>query len=113
MAWILTLISSVAFIVYGALCVFSEHMKSEFERYGLLKFRKLVGILELLGGLGLLLGTLSKALLVFSASGLSLLMLLGLATRLRVRDRPIEMIPAAALLLLNLAIVFMAMNRAT
>lgn len=105
---ILICASSLSFLVYGALCVFSDHMKNEFTRYGLLKFRRLVGVLELCGGLGLLVGLLFKPILLLSAAGLSVLMTLGIGTRLRVRDRPIEIIPAVALLWVNLAIFWMA-----
>jgi len=51
---IYTIISGISFLVYGALCIFSGHMEKEFQRYELLKFRKLVGVLEFLGGLGVL-----------------------------------------------------------
>ena len=43
-------LSAVAFLFYGIVCVSTSHMKVEFERYGLARFRVLVGVLECLGG---------------------------------------------------------------
>jgi len=103
---ILELVSGLSFLSYGLLCVFSGHMISEFERYGLIRFRLLVGVLEVLGGLGILMGTQWPPLLLVSAAGLTLLMALGVAVRIRVGDRWIEMLPAAALFLVNAKIVW-------
>ena len=76
-------------------------MVEEFERYGLSKFRTLTGVLEVLGGLGIFVGLFFKPLLLFSAGGLTTLMLLGVITRIRVSDPIIETVPAFILLLLN------------
>ena len=97
----LILTSAIAFISYGFLCTFSGHMVEEFERYGLSKFRILTGVLELLGGLGILVGLFSRPLLLFAAGGLTILMLLGVIARIRVSDPVIETMPALILLLLN------------
>jgi hypothetical protein len=96
----------ITFIFYGLLCLFTDHMKIEFQRYGLSKFRRLTGILELLGGTGLLLGQYYSSLLNLSAAGLALLMLLGVMVRLKTRDPMIEILPAFILLMLNLKILF-------
>lgn len=104
---ILSFFSGASFLAYGALCVFSSHMRSEFERYGLRRFRKLVGVLEILGGLGVLLGQRHSApLLVFSASGLTLLMAAGVWVRSRVGDPLLQMMPAAVLFVINALIVW-------
>ena len=97
----LVITSSIVFIVYGLLCLLSDHMVEEFERYGLSKFRTLTGVLEVLGGLGIFVGLFFKPLLLFSAGGLTTLMLLGVITRIRVSDPIIETVPAFILLLLN------------
>lgn len=80
-------------------------MKTEFKRYGLSRFRMLTGILELLGGLGLLLGQYSPLLLLVSSSGLSLLMFLGLIVRIKTKDSLIQTLPALILMIINLKIV--------
>jgi hypothetical protein len=96
------LISAVLFLVYGALCLFSNGMEEEFERYGLSRFRRLTGGLEVLGGLGLLAGLLVAEVMVVASAGLALLMLLGVIARVRVRDALLEIVPAAVLMVANL-----------
>lgn len=103
---ILIFISAITFILYGLLCLLTDHMKLEFQRYGLSKFRKLTGTLELLGGTGLLLGLYYSPLIILSASGLALLMFLGVIVRLKTRDPLIEILPAFMLMILNLKILF-------
>lgn len=94
-------ISGLTFILYGLLCLMTSHMKAEFQRYGLSNFRQLTGALELLGGIGLLSGLIYTPLLIFSSAGLSLLMLLGTIIRIKVKDRPFEILPAFSLMLIN------------
>ena len=106
----LATISGIAFLVYGPLCIFSSHMKREFQRYRLSSFRTLVGALEVLGGLGVLLGQIWSPLLAFSAAGLSLLMTGGVIVRWRLRDRPRQIAPAAVLLLVNAYITWLALQ---
>ena len=77
-------------------------MVDDFERFGLSQYRRLTGGLEVLGGVGLLTGLLWTPLLVVSAVGLSVLMLLGVFVRVRVRDPWVQVLPALLLLLLNL-----------
>ncbi len=98
---ILTWLSGVSFICYGFLCLANGAMSEEFERYGLTAFRKLVGFLELLGGVGALLGLIYPALLMASTAGLSLLMFLGVIVRLKIKDPLIQIVPAFTLMLIN------------
>ena len=41
---------------YGFLCLTTDHMSEEFKRYGLTKYKKLTGVLEILGAIGLIVG---------------------------------------------------------
>ena len=77
-------------------------MKLEFERYGLGRYRTLTGFLELLGGLGIILGLKFKELYFLSTLGLTLLMFLGIIARLRVKDKFISILPAIIYFFLNL-----------
>ncbi|MFZ8934360.1 MAG: DoxX family protein, partial [Bacteriovoracaceae bacterium] len=91
---VLTIINALAFIFYGFLCTFTNHMISEFTRYKLLKFRRLTGVLELSGGLGTLIGLAYYIhLVIFSCTGLALLMILGIIVRVRVGDPIKSIIP--------------------
>ncbi len=95
------LVSAVLFLVYGGLCLFWNGMAEEFERYGLSRFRRLTGGLEVLGGLGLLVGLLAAEVMLVASAGLALLMLLGVIARVRVRDPLLEIVPAAVLMVAN------------
>jgi len=53
---VLTVFSGVTFLGYGGLCLISPSMEREFTRFGLANLRVVTGGLELLGGLGLLMG---------------------------------------------------------
>ena len=101
-------ISALAFVGYGVGCLATQHMVAEFERFGLSPFRKLVGALEVLGGLGLAAGHFHRPLLLISAGGLSALMLLGVWTRIRVRDSVVQTLPAAAFLVVNVFVFWYA-----
>lgn len=97
--------SALAFMFYGAACVFSAMMVAEFERYRLARWRVLVGWLEIAGAWGLILGWWWRPLQTVSAAGLCALMLCGLWARWRIRDPWYAMLPALILALINLAIV--------
>ena len=103
---ILILISAVLFISYGISCIYFQSLKAEFQRYGLSKYRKLVGLLEVLGGLGQILGlALYNPLLLLSSFCLMLLMCCGVFVRAKMGDPFYQWIPAFFLLLLNGLIV--------
>lgn len=96
-----TVLSAVLFVGYGAVVLLTGGMREEFERFGLARFRLATGVLEVLGGAGLLVGLARTEVLVVASAGLALLMLLGVLTRIRVKDPVVEIVPAAALLLAN------------
>ncbi len=69
-------------------------MKSEFKRFGIEKTGALTAILEILGALGLLIGLKFHLILLVSAAGLSILMFLGDAIRIKFRDTLWVTLPA-------------------
>ena len=79
-------------------------MSEEFRRYGLSKFKKLTGVLEILGAIGLVVGFKFYPILLLASGGLSTLMFLGVVTRIRVRDPWFQIIPAFVLMIVNLLI---------
>ena len=101
---ILLLFSSISFLIYGTLLLFSSKMKEEFERFELKQFATLVGGLELLGGLGLLAGIINNSILLISSAGLSLLMLLGLGVRLKMKDGFLLSFPSFFFMIINFII---------
>ncbi|MDO8967158.1 DoxX family protein [Algoriphagus sp.] len=103
---VLVLVSSLSFLAYGIAYFTSSKMKSEFIRFGLRKFGALTAILEILGALGLLLGLKFDYFLVLSSGGLGLLMLLGIAARIRVKDGFLAILPALFFMVLNAYVFF-------
>jgi hypothetical protein len=104
--WSILLFSSISFLVYGGFCVLTDKMNPEFERYGFLKYQKLIGVLEILGALGLLLGYFIPLLLTISSLCLSLLMLSALMVRIKINDPFMLHLPALFLLSANTYIFF-------
>ena len=103
----LALISGFSFLIYGISCLSTEQMKNEFIRFKLAKWRTLVGILQILGGLGLIIGVfVSNILVAVSAGGLALLMLMGFITRLYIKDSVIASSPAFIFMIINSLLVF-------
>ena len=84
-------------------------MKSEFKRFGLEKLGALTAVLELLGAFGLLVGLRFHPLLLVSAGGLAILMLLGVAVRIKMRDSLLISLPATFYMLLNAYIFFLSL----
>lgn len=99
---ILVLFSGVSFIIYGCLFFLSPQMRNEFKRFGLEKFATLTGTLELLGGVGMLVGLKFNFILIISSGGLALLMLLGFGVRLKIKDGFWLSMPSLFFMLLNL-----------
>ena len=106
---VLILISSLSFLGYGIAYFRSPEMKSEFKRFGLEKAGALTAVLELLGAVGLLVGLKVQLILLISAGGLAILMLLGVAIRIKVKDGLRISLPALFFMLLNSCIFFMSL----
>ncbi|RAJ37398.1 DoxX family protein [Pedobacter cryoconitis] len=98
---ILTFISSLSFLYYGVIFFLNAGMTNEFERYGLREFRNLVGGLQLLGGIGLLVGFVWHPIAIISAGGLALLMLIGFGVRIKMKDGFLLSLPSFIFFVLN------------
>ena len=107
---VLIYLNLICFFAYGISCLVSEKMKSEFTRYGLTGYRQLTGWLQLLGSAGLAMGFLFPPLTSLSSLGLSILMLLGVAVRVRIHDPILAIIPAFIFMCLNLVIFLMSLE---
>jgi len=98
---IASVISGIGFLVYGYQCLSSQFMKAEFARFKVPHYRTLTGVLEILGGIGVLLGVRLPILGIAAASGLALLMALGVVARIRVGDGLVQCSPALFFCILN------------
>lgn len=86
-------------------------MKQEFIRFGLPGLGAMTAVFQLLGAIGLMAGFRFPILLVLASGGLALMMLLGLAVRLKVKDRLWVSIPALFFFVLNTTILIAALRR--
>lgn len=96
------LFSAISFVFFGFSCLYAPFLKLEFKRYGLVNYRRLTGYLQLLGALALLLGLFFKPLAIVGSLGLSILMFMGLAIRIKIKDSVRKSLPAAFYAVLNL-----------
>jgi hypothetical protein len=107
---VLIIFSSLSFLGYGVAYFTTPNMKSEFIRFGLAKFGTLTAILEIVGAAGLLVGLLYNSILMIASGGLALLMFLGVAVRLKIKDGVLASSPALFYFALNLYIFFESMK---
>ena len=91
---VLSAFTGLFFLYYGAACLFSKAMKAEFERFGIPRLRLLVGVLDLLGGIGLWVGLIVPGLGVLAAVGISLLMSIVVVQRIQQGDTLSQMAQA-------------------
>ena len=101
-------LSILAFGWYGTITLVSGNMVPEFERYGLGRLRVFTALLQIAGSLTLLAGFVLRPLLLLGAVGFTVMMLLAVLVRIRIRDPIYMMIPAFALMCLNLFLVVRA-----
>lgn len=97
----LIIFSSISFIGFGGACLGSTRMEREFERYGLAAWRPLLGVLQLSGAAGLMIGLAYPWLGQAAAGGLALMMLAGVIVRIKIKDTVLQMLPAVFYLVLN------------
>jgi hypothetical protein len=102
-------ISSLSFVGYGITYFTSPHMKQEFIRFGLPGLGRMTAVFQILGAAGLLAGFRFPILLVLASGGLALMMLVGVAVR--VKDSLWVSIPALFFLMLNSTIFILAIRR--
>lgn len=85
-------------------------MKQEFIRFGLPGLGAMTAVFQMLGAVGLIAGFRFPILLVLASGGLALMMLLGLAVRLKVNDSLWVSIPALFFFALNAGIFVAALR---
>ena len=77
-------------------------MKVEFKRFKLSEVqRKITGVLQILGGIFLLLGFVSPFIGLIAVGGLTIQMLLGFIVRLRIKDSFLLSLPSFVFMILN------------
>ncbi len=98
---VIVLISSFSFFAYGVAYFVSPKMKNEFTRFGLSHLGMFTAIFQILGAIGLLVGLMLNAILLMASGGLTLMMILAIVVRIKVKDPLWAMLPALCYLFLN------------
>lgn len=98
------ILSSISFFFYGATCLATKKMRTEFDRFELSKFRVAIGVLQILASIGLAVGFFVPWLALLSSLGLAMQMFLGVIVRIRIKDSFLQILPAAVFCLLNVLI---------
>tara|TARA_B100001093_G_scaffold267489_1_gene255805 strand:+ start:1539 stop:1892 length:354 start_codon:yes stop_codon:yes gene_type:complete len=99
--FIVEVFSSISFLIYGYLSFKSERMINEFKRWNISQFRTIVGVSQLLGGSGLILGFYLPIMTIISSLGLTVLMLLGFFLRILVKDGLLRSLPSLFYFFIN------------
>jgi uncharacterized membrane protein YphA (DoxX/SURF4 family) len=81
-------------------------MLSEYARWGYKNQRILLGCLQLLGGIGLLVGIVSPILLSVASFLLTFMMITAIFVRIKIKDSAVQMLPATFYTVLNFIILY-------
>jgi hypothetical protein len=117
---IISLFSGISFIIYGISSFKSKRMISEFQRWGYGNQRKLIGCFQLIGGAGLIFGSLlaintvdnndslisSNNIIAASSLILTIMMLGAIFVRIDIKDKFINVLPATFYAILNIIIFY-------
>ena len=95
---------------YGITSLFVSFYVDEFIRYGFEDFRVLIGLSQVIFGLGLLLSRSNVKVTIVSALFLALLMTGALIVRIMIKDDSIQSLPAIGYLILNSFIFIKSMQ---
>mgnify|MGYP006073361573 FL=1 len=98
---LLQLFDAFSFLYFGIAALVQPFFKKEFQRYGLAGYRSLTGWLQITAALGMLVGLRFPLFAFVSAAGLSLLMFLGFAVRLKIGDGFFKSFPSFFYCVLN------------
>jgi uncharacterized membrane protein YphA (DoxX/SURF4 family) len=107
---ILIYFSAISFIFYSINSLYSKRLISEFDRWGYGKFRILIASFQLLAGIGFLIGLYFSFLISIVSFLLSVMMLVAIFVRIKVKDDIIEIFPAIFYASLNLIIFYNSIN---
>jgi len=81
-------------------------MLSEYARWGYKNQRILLGCLQLLGGVGLVVGIVNPILLSVASFLLTFMMITAILVRIKIKDSTVQMLPATFYTVLNFIILY-------
>lgn len=97
-------------MIYGLLSFISKEMQEEIDRWGFSNFKYFLGLCQLFGGFGLLIGLKWPYLALIMSFLLSLMMLSALIVRFKIKDSIIRYLPAAFFFVINVYIFINILN---
>jgi hypothetical protein len=103
---LLVVFSALSFIFYGINSFFTKRMVSEYARWGYSDHRILLGCIQLLGGIGLLIGITNSVLLSVTSFLLTFMMITAIFVRIKIKDSLTNMLPAIFYSLINFIILY-------
>ena len=105
-ATIIIYFTGFSFIAYGINSFVSKRMINEFKRWGLEDKRKIIGICQFIAGIGIILGSEFKTILISSAIFIIMMMIIAIVVRIRIKDDISDIMPAIAYIVLCLIILY-------
>ena len=105
-ATIIIYFTGFSFIAYGINSFVSKRMINEFKRWGLEDKRKIIGICQFIAGIGIILGSEFKTILISSAIFIIMMMIIAIVVRIRIKDDTSDIMPAIAYIVLCLIILY-------
>jgi len=98
--------SALSFLFYGVSSFYSKRLISEYERWGYNKLRIIIAVLQILASFGLVIGAFSFPLLLSIVSfSLTIMMLVAVFARIKIKDSIANTIPAIFYVIIN-SIIF-------
>ena len=103
----LFLITALFFLFYGITAITTKKMADEFYRFGLNdRQRKLTGLLQIAGAIGLLAGFIYPILGILASAGFSVMMLVAFIIRIKIRDSFAQASPSLFFMVINIWLTF-------
>lgn len=108
---IILFFSAISFIFYGISSFYSDRMIFEYERWGYKKFRILIASLQLIAGIGLIIGNyFSLLLLILVSASLTLMMITAIFVRIQIKDNLTNILPAILYTILNFILFYKSLT---
>ena len=86
-------------------------MINEYSRWGFAKLRVFISSLQFIAGIGLILGIYNLTLLAFTSLLLTIMMIVAVIVRIKIKDSLLESLPAIFYTILNFTILYVSFLR--
>jgi hypothetical protein len=102
--------SALSFLFYGVNSFYSKRLISEYERWGYNKLRVIISVLQILASFGLIIGAYYiPFLLTIVSFSLTIMMLVAVFARIKIKDSIANTIPAIFYVIINSIIFYQSL----